>query len=224
MKEHFNPNGTGNKDWGENELLEAETKQVVDEAKKSSDSWGSISGSWLENIVAANTPKISVKEVVRRFAQSVASRATESSRMRRNRRYGLRYPGALRKYTTKILIAVDSSGSMGSDQLADGFAIINATCKQAHVSFMIFDTAILSVENDMKRAKQNFEVKGRGGTDFQCVTDYVNEHKFDGVVIFTDGIAPAPTRPNKTKVLWLLSEEHYKPPCEWGFKAHLKNS
>ena len=223
VKEHLNPNGTNNKDWGPNELMDAGIKSIVDKAKGDARSFGKTSADFFESIVAANTIKISVKEVTRRFNQTAASMSTMPSRMKINRRYGLRFPGSIRKYTTKILFAVDISGSMSSEELADGFAIINQTCKQAKITYMLFDTKIKLVEKDMKRAKDTFEITGRGGTDFQEVIDYVNENKFDGVVIFTDGEAPAPTQPNRTKVLWLLTQPRYNPPVEWGFRAHLKN-
>jgi len=224
IKEHLNPEGTNNKDWGENELLDEEIKNVVETARKNSESWGKNSGDFMDSIIAAHTPKISIREITRRFAQSVASRQTESSRMRRNRRYGLRYPGSLRKYTTKILFAVDSSGSMTEDQLADGFAIINAACKEAKISYLIFDTAIGDIQTDMRKVKQSFKVDKRGGTDFQCVVDYVNVNKYDGLVIFTDGYANAPEKPFKTKTLWLLTNKEEKPPVDWGLRAWLNQS
>ena len=223
MKEHLNPTGTNNKDWGTNDLMDAKIKSLVDKAKGDSKAFGNTTSNFLESIIAANTPKISVKEVTRRFNASAASRKTQPSRMRYNRRYGLKYPGAIRTYTTNILFAVDISGSMSSSELADGFAIINATCKEAKISYMLFDTEIKSVVKDMAKAKETFNITGRGGTDFQEVIDYVNKHKYDGVVIFTDGEAPEPTQPYKTKVLWLMTQPQYNPPVKWGFRAHLKN-
>jgi len=53
-------------------------------------------------------------------------------------------------------------------------------------------------------------VKGRGGTDFQCVFDYAKtKQKIDGIIIITDGYASLPDIyliPPK-KILWLLNNK-----------------
>jgi len=221
MKEYFDPNSTNNVDWGTNDLLDADIKSMVDEKKGSSKQWGKYTGEALGDIVAANTPKISWKEIVRRFGRSVMSRRTVPSRMRVNRRYKFDLPGARREYDTKIIFAVDVSGSMSDEDLKEGFAVINSVCGHAEMTYMLFDTKIKSVEKDFKKAKKSFKVTGRGGTDFQEVVDYANEHKADGLVIFTDGYADSPSKPIKTKTLWLLHSKGQSPPVEWGFRAYL---
>lgn len=220
MKEYFDPNGTNTVDWGENELFDSDVKNMIDEKKSSAKDWGKFTGDAMGDIIAANTPKISWKEVIRRFARSVLSTRTFSSRMKTNRRHDLVLPGQRREYDTKIIFAIDVSGSMSDDDLKEGFAVINSTAKHADITYIQFDTEIKKVEKDFKKAKQSFSVLGRGGTDFQCIVDYAKEHKHDGIVIFTDGYACSPTKP-KAKVLWLLHEESQTPPVEWGGVAYL---
>ena len=63
----------------------------------------------------------------------------------------------------------------------------------------------------LKKAKKELTISGRGGTDFNPVLDYINQHvHYDGVIIFTDGCAPHPTPPRnkKTKILWLFESEY----------------
>ena len=120
-----------------------------------------------------------------------------------------------------VYFLLDTSGSMSNRELERGGALINATLKHAEVDWVSFDTKVYDVVKNLKRAQDTFQFKGRGGTDFQPIMDYVQEHKYDGVVILTDCCASPPTRPTKTKVLWLATSQQYKPPVDWGFYAFL---
>ena len=223
MKEYANPQGTGINGWGDNDLLDADVQNMIENNKHSKDGWGKYTGDFMAAIIAANEPKISYKEILKKFNKSVLSMKTTTSRMKLNRRYDLRSPGYRRLNNTKVVFAIDSSGSMTDNILSEGFAVVNACLRHAEVTYMLFDTEIKQIETNLKRAKTEFKVIGRGGTDFQQVIDYSNKMKADGLIIFTDGAAPAPSQPRKkSKVLWLLTDEKQEPPVSWGFKAHLK--
>ena len=45
-----------------------------------------------------------------------------------------------------------------------------------------------------------------GGTDFNAPTDYVNSHKFDGVIILTDMYAPKPKNCNAQR-MWMTDAQ-----------------
>jgi len=225
MKDYFDPNSTSNKDWGENTLLEADVHNLVND-NKNKRTWGNIGGTMLDKILSAHTPKISWKEIVRRFNKSVISMRRYRSRMKINRRYDLAQPGQRREYDTNIIFAIDSSGSMTNDDIAEGLAVINSICGHAKITYILFDTAITSIQTDFRKAKDTFEITGRGGTDFQEVVDYADKLKVDGLVIFTDGYASCPTQPLKAKVMWLLhsKDQGLTPPhgCTWGHVAYLE--
>ena len=54
------------------------------------------------------------------------------------------------------------------------------------------------------------EVRGKGGTNFQPIFDYLKQNnKYDGLVIMTDGYAPKPSIDFyiRAKVLWVLEDE-----------------
>ena len=77
----------------------------------------------------------------------------------------------------------------------------------------MFDVVIHGKPLVLKKARKEYTVTGRGGTDFQPVLDFACDHQnYDGIIIFTDGIAPEPIlkRPLHTKVLWICnSEQNY---------------
>lgn len=222
MKEHMDPRGDESKHWGENDMLDAEVENMVNEYKGSSQKWGSVSGNAFAQIVAANTPKINWKEVIRRFNTSVTTSKQVSTRMKYNRRFGLDAPGRKRIYTTKILFALDVSGSMSDQDIAEGFAVVNSVCRHAEVHWMTFDTEIHDLATKMKKAQTMFKVNGRGGTDPGPVLKYADEHKYDGVVVYSDmDFYSAQKRPARAKVLWLATDKCAKNPTDFGFFASL---
>ncbi len=223
MKDYFDPNGKINEGWGGNEILDAEVKNLVDSFKGSSQMWGKYSSPHQDKIIAANTPKISCKEFLRRFNNTIISGKSVSSRMKVNRRYDLESPGYRRIYQSNIIIAIDQSGSMTNDELSEGLAIINSTCRHAKVEYILFDTEINTIVKDVKSAKKSFSRTAGGGTDFNDVCEYADKKGVDGLVIFTDGCAGAPKKPKKPKVFWLLTQNYQSPPVSWGFKGYLKN-
>jgi predicted metal-dependent peptidase len=221
MKNHYDPNGKNNIEWDESELFDASIKNMVHEKAHSSKNWGKYTGNHVQEILSANTPKISVKEILRRFNRSVQASQVYSSRMKLNRRYGLESPGYRKEYKTKVLFAIDVSGSMSDNDIAEGLSLINSTCKNSELTFMTFDWDITKIEKKISRARKSFTINGRGGTNFQCVIDYANEKDFDGVIIYTDGYASEPTKLKKGKLLWLLANKEQNPPCSWGYVAKL---
>lgn len=221
IKEMMDPRSDTNKNWQEHKMLDADITNLVNGNRGDLKAWGSYTGQALSQIVAANTPKISWREILRRFNTSVQSMATLPSRRKVNRRFDLDAAGRRRVFKTKVIFAVDCSGSMSDDDLKEGFAVINSICRHAEIIYVLFDTEIKLVETKFRNAKDNFKVLGRGGTDFELVCRYADEHSADGLIIYTDGGAAAPIPPKRTKVLWLLTNNKLKAPVTWGFHAHL---
>ena len=221
MKDYYNPKGTSNDGWGTNDIFDAEVKNFIDSKKSSANGWGKHTGNVMGDIIAANEPKISYKEIVRRFNKSVILQTTITSRMKINRRYDIDLPGYRRQYKSRIMFAIDVSGSMGDDDLAEGFAVINNICKHAEIIFVQFDTEIKSIERKFKKAKETFKVHGRGGTDFQQIINLADQEYVDGLVIFTDGMADVPTEPKRAKVLWLMHSKNHKPPVMWPNRSYV---
>ena len=81
--------------------------------------------------------------------------------------------GSRYKDTVKLLIAVDSSGSISQEDLENFFSIINRFFKYGakEIKVIVFDTQITQ-EMDFKKARESLKIKGRGGTDFQAAIDY----------------------------------------------------
>lgn len=186
---------------------------------QSSNNWGTVAGSSRELILASRQPKLDYRRVLQSFRATILASSRRLTRMKPSRRYGFQYMGSRRDFTTHILFAVDVSGSVSSKDVQNAFSIVNRLFKYGVESIDViwFDTKIRCDEPiTLRKARQQVAVFGRGGTNFQPLMSYLDEHRhYDGMVVFTDGIAAIPTPPKRnrrTRVCWLFNhEDNWKP-------------
>jgi predicted metal-dependent peptidase len=220
-------------DWGPDELRMDQINDRIRTAAETN-SWGSIPGRWKERILASLRPRLSYRAVLRQFRASVLSIHRRLTRMKPNRRYGFLYMGSRYDFTTRLLFAVDVSGSMTSADLARGFSVMNRFFEYGveAIDVIQFDTEIKGAPLTLKRARREVKIIGRGGTSFAPVMAFLDEHRdYDGAIIFTDGQAPVPPRlkNRRTLLLWLFNrEETYRRQHEalrpFGRAAYLKEA
>ena len=193
--------------------------RLITDIVLSTTQWGSIPGYMVELIKKAADGKIDYRNVLRMFRSSILSQKRRLTRMRPSRRFGFEQMGSRYDFITRLLIAIDTSSSVGSEELARYFRVITTFFKYGvqEIDVLMFDHALQGKPLKLDEAKKNktqFEVKGRGGTCFQIPIDYVKEHPgYDGLIIITDGYAPTPDVPPhlKAKLLWVIdNEESYK--------------
>ncbi|MEM9541565.1 MAG: VWA-like domain-containing protein [Cyanobacteria bacterium P01_E01_bin.42] len=201
--------------WDRDELLSDRLDELVKMAQ-ANDSWGSIGGKLREQILANLHPKLDYRAVLRKFRTSILSQQRRLTRMKPNRRYGFAYMGSRRDFTTRLLFAIDVSGSMGTKELQQGFSVVNRFFNYGveAIDVLQFDTHITTDVITFRRAQREVKVTGRGGTNFSPVLAYIEEHRnYDGLIIYTDGYAPSPppSQNRRTQILWLfVSEENYR--------------
>ncbi len=193
--------------------------RLITDLVQSSTQWGSLPGDMAELIKKAAEGKIDYRGALRTFRSSIISQKRRLTRMRPSRRFGFEQMGSHYDFTTRLLIAIDTSGSVGSDILGRYFRIITTFFKYGiqEIDVLMFDHEVQGMPiklDEAKKNKQEFKVKGRGGTDFQAPVDYVKENpNYDGLIIITDGYAPTPEVPPflRTKLLWVIdNEQSYK--------------
>jgi predicted metal-dependent peptidase len=121
--------------------------------------------------------------------------------------------GKKNQFTTRFLIGVDVSGSISDKDAALFFSTINRFFKYGAESLDVlqFDADIKGKPEVMKKARKEIKITGRGGTDFQPLINYfsVKKKTFDGLIIFTDGMAPVPSvQPAAArKILWICNNK-----------------
>lgn len=205
--------------WDEDELV----VQMINEVISTTKSWGSIGGNFAEVLQASVKAKINWRNVFAGFRASIISSKRKLTRMRPNRRTGFDNMGSTRRFDTKLLVAVDVSGSIPSKSLEYFYGVINSAFKYGFESIDViqFDCGIRAVHS-LKKVIKDVAIIGRGGTSFQEPIDYAHENGYDGLVILTDGFAMEPTIPDgfKTGILWVCENEScLKQHKDWMEKS-----
>lgn len=188
--------------WREDSLWRQRINELID---RTSD-WGTLPAEVVEKIVASSKSHIDNRMVWQGFHSAILSSHRRPSRMRPNRRTGYLQMGSCRQFDTHLLVAIDTSGSISDEQLARFYGAINHMLRYGvtQIDACQFDAAMGPV-TPLVKARREVQIKGRGGTSFQPVFDYMaHDRKYDGLIIFTDGEAPAP-----------VADKHRLPPVLW---------
>ena len=184
--------------------MEYQMKELAHEVTKSR---GMVPGEikeLIDNFTAFEQPKFDWRGYIRRFVGRSVKVYTKKLRRKFNKRFE-ENPGLKIKQKKHILVAVDTSGSVSTDELKEFFSEVHHMHKTgSDITVVQCDTAI----SDIRPYKQSnkIELHGRGGTSFEPVVEYydANQKKYTCLIYFTDGEAPAPAKP-KGHILWVLS-------------------
>ena len=203
--------------WDEDEEISDSVNQQILKAQKTNQ-WGSVSGEFQETITASLKIPMDYRRILSQFRASIISQRRLLTRMKPNRRYGFEFMGSKFEPKTHLLVAVDVSGSIESEDLINFFSIINRffTYGVEAIQVIAFDTEIKQVF-ELKKATKNIKITGRGGTDFQCAIDYYENHpEFQGMIVFTDGYADIPKIKKPKQLLWILTGKgEYDNAIRW---------
>ena len=205
--------------WGEDEI----TVAMIDGIIESTKDWGTLAGNFAERLKASAKARINWRNVLSGFRASILSTERKLTRMRPNRRTGFENMGSIRRFNTKLLVAVDVSGSISSVDLSYFFGVINSAFRYGFtaVDVIQFDAGVQVVQT-LKKVLRDVTVLGRGGTSFQEPIDYAHENGYDGLVILTDGYAPEPVIPEnmRCKLVWVCNNRvSYDDSHRWMEKS-----
>ena len=211
-----NGEGPDHSTWGEFEdlseaeqkLIEKQLQKVLADAKEQTiKKRGNVPGE-IEGVIIVEQivpPKFDWRGYIRRFTGVSTKVFTKKIRRKENRRYE-ENPGLKIKMRQHMLLAIDTSGSVSNTELQEFMGEIHHIYKAGvDVTIMQCDTSIRSIE--AYKGKNEINVVGRGGTEFDPVLDYynANQKKYTSLVYFTDGECYTSVVP-KGNVLWVLSE------------------
>jgi predicted metal-dependent peptidase len=160
--------------------------------------------SYLDKLLETLKPNVNWRRVLRLFAATSSKTYIKSTIQKISKRYGVS-PGIKIKHRQKLLVAIDTSGSVADEELTEFFAEIYHIWRNG-ASIRIIECDAEIGNNYDYNGKQPQTVSGRGGTDFNPPIYYANdEYKPNGIVYFTDGQAPAPDIAARAPILWLIS-------------------
>lgn len=129
----------------------------------------------------------------------------DSTRYRPSKRFP-DAPGLKTKSKPEVMVAVDTSGSIGEQEFNDFFSEIYHLYKSGiAVTVVQFDTTVEDVWQ-YKGELKNIKRKGYGGTCCKDVIRYYKEHRnFSSCIIFTDGYLDTNVDPCQ-QLIWVISK------------------
>ncbi len=160
----------------------------------------------INNILVKPRALVDWRRVLKLFSESSSKTRVKNTLKRPSKRFGT-VPGIKIKHHQKLLVALDTSGSISKKEYEIFFSELYHIWRRG--------TVIRVVECDAT-IQHSYEytghipsaVHGGGGTDFNAPIRYANEvYHPDGLIYFTDGVAGTPVVVPRTQVLWVISRQ-----------------
>ena len=144
-------------------------------------------------------PQVDWREVLRDFITDTCAGGDFSTYNKPNRRYlhlDLIMPSGVSEKVEELVLAVDTSGSIGQRELTTFLSEVRSICdtvKPSRVRILYWDTQVCRDEvyemDELDKLVQSTKPEGGGGTEVECVPRYMAEYgiKPQATIIFTDG-------------------------------------
>jgi predicted metal-dependent peptidase len=217
------PSGTGldDHDWeGAREMTAEQTKELardLDEAIRqgalAAGKLGSGGDRMFDDLLET---KIDWREALREFISTTCTGSDYSTWRRPNRRFvssGYYMPSGVSEQVGELVIAIDTSGSIGGRELATFLGEVKGICDQVNpdvVRLLYWDTEVCADEKYVGTEVANIitstKPEGGGGTTVECVPEYMTAHgvKPQAVVVLTDGYLGGSWGTWACPVLWCI--------------------
>jgi predicted metal-dependent peptidase len=214
LKDEQEKNGSGGAggfdehDWdGAKEMTEPEKRELereIDQAIRQGvmahqKIAGTGAGELDRDLLELLEPKVNWREMLREFVKSTCHAKDTSSWRRVNRRFlstGVYMPSLIGEKVGHLVIAVDTSGSVGQEELS-GFLTevkgIAEEVKPSQVDLIYWDSRVAAheeyTESMVGDIVSSTKPRGGGGTSPSCVSEYLKEKAIEPecVIVLTDG-------------------------------------
>jgi predicted metal-dependent peptidase len=186
----------------------------------------------LEDLLA---PKINWREVLREFVKATCANKDTSSWRRVNRRFlstGMYMPSMIGEKVGHIVVAIDTSGSIGGPELAEFLSEVQGIAEEVSpevVDLIYWDGEVAGHEKYEGSAVSNIvsstKPKGGGGTDPSCVSKYLRDEniKPECVIVLTDGYVPNWGDEWTAPTMWVISGGNTSAVSDHGKTIYLEN-
>ena len=230
--------GLDQHDWdGAQELSDEEKRELardIDEAiRQGAMAAGKMGGTGNRGLDELLQPQVDWREVLREFVQTTCAGSDYSTYSRPNRRLmsqGIYMPSGISEQVEELVIAIDTSGSIGQSELTEFLSEVKGVCdtvKPNKVRLLYWGCSVVGDESyDMHELEQlttSTKPKGGGGTDVNCVTQYMAKKsiKPQAAIVLTDGYLYDGWGEWTCPVLWtILDNEHAL--ADVGKTVHIK--
>jgi len=184
----------------EKKVLEREIDQAIRQGVMAHQKIAGTNGGDLDrDLLELLEPKVDWREMLRDFVKATCSAKDTSSWRRVNRRFlsmGTYMPSLIGEKVGHLVIAVDTSGSVGQEELS-GFLTevrgIAEEVKPSQVDLIYWDSRVAAheeyTESDVSNIINSTKPRGGGGTSPSCVSEYLKEKRIEPecIIVLTDG-------------------------------------
>ena len=166
-------------------------------------------------------PKVNWREVLREFVSSATKGSDEYTWRKFNKRQmanDIYLPSIENESIGELVVAIDTSGSIGSVELtefASELASICSVSSPSKVRVLWWDTDVhgeqVFMPEHYDNIKELLKPQGGGGTMVSCVSEYLNKQRVEAeaVIVFTDGYVEDDITWNlKCPTLWLVTQNN----------------
>lgn len=190
------PGGSGQPKYSKEELrkIRSEIRESMIAAAQSAGA-GNTPGAVARIIEELTEPKMNWRELLQQQIQStIRADYTFSRPGRKAWHTSAILPGSNFEDTIDIFIALDMSGSIGVEQGRDFLGEVQGIMdefKDYRIHIVCFDTDVYGSEvftADDGKTLLDYDIKGGGGTDFECVWNFLKEEGIEPkkLLMFTD--------------------------------------
>ena len=183
-------------------------------------------------------PEVNWREVLREFITETCRGNDDSTWRQPSRRHlamGMLRPSGITERVGELVIAIDTSGSIGQQELTKCLSEIKGVCdtvRPESVRILYWDTKVCSDElygdvpnacASLEQLTQTTKPAGGGGTRVQCVPDYIQKNNINAqaVIVLTDGYLGGDWGAWTMPLLWgILDNKSARPTI--GKTLHIK--
>ena len=179
-------------------------------------------------------PQIDWREVLREFVTTTCTGSDYSTWQRPNRRYisaGVYMPSGISESIGELVVAIDTSGSIGQPELSRFLTEVKEICDTVHpdkVRLLYWDTEVCGDEkyemHELDDLVTSTKPKGGGGTMIECVPEYITKEgvKPQACIVLTDGYLGGSWGKWSCPVLWCIIDNESAVP-DVGTHVHVKS-
>ena len=197
--------GFDDHDWEGAKALSKQEKnelghEVAEALRQGSMAAGKMAGSGAEvGFDKMLEPQVDWREVLRDFISATCAGRDFSTYARPNRRYmstGVYMPSGVSQRVKTLVLAIDTSGSVSQTEISTALAEVKSICdivRPEKVTILYWGDYVVRREDydehNMDTLVDSTKPEDGGGTQVECVPEYMREHGIDAqaVIVFTDG-------------------------------------
>lgn len=181
-------------------------------------------------------PKVNWREVLRDFVKATCNAKDASSWRKVNRRFlstGTYMPSLIGEKVGHLVVAVDTSGSVGNDELAEFLSEVKGIAEEVNpacVDLLYWGSSVVAHETygdgEASNIVSSTRPVGGGGTSPSCISEYLKEKNIapECVIILTDGCVGGDWGSEWTApTLWCVVGDYFDGEADNGKTIHIKD-